>query len=59
VLAHPETPEPVKQERDVSVLFVAIGGYAQLTARVAPEKLNALVEHYFSRFLGDDTSEGR
>ena len=58
VLAHPEAPEPVKQERDVSVLFVAIGGYAQLAARVAPEKLNALVEHYFSSFLDRITDAG-
>jgi adenylate cyclase len=58
VLAHPEAPEPAKQERDVSVLFVAIGGYAQLTARVAPEKLNALVEHYFSSFLDRITDAG-
>jgi len=51
VRANPEAAEPAKQERDVSVLFVAIGDYTRLAERVAPEKLNALVEHYFSSFL--------
>jgi DNA-binding response OmpR family regulator len=51
VLANPEAPELAKQERDVSVLFVDISGYTRLAERVAPAKLNALVEHYFSSFL--------
>jgi class 3 adenylate cyclase len=51
VLANPEAPELAKRERDVSVLFVDISGYTRLAERVAPETLNALVEHYFSSFL--------
>jgi DNA-binding response OmpR family regulator len=51
VAENPEAPELAKRERDVSVLFVDISGYAGLSERVAPETLNALVERYFSSFL--------
>src|SRR5712691_11566195 len=51
VAANPEAPELAKQERDVSVLFLDISGYARLSERLAPDVLNTLVERYFSTFL--------
>ena len=51
VAANPEAPELAKQERDVSVLFLDISGYASLSERLAPDVLNTLVERYFSTFL--------
>jgi DNA-binding response OmpR family regulator len=51
VVANPEAPELTKRDRDVSVLFLDISGYAQMSERLAPEALNTLVERYFSTFL--------
>jgi class 3 adenylate cyclase len=51
VAANPEAPELAKRECDVSVLFLDISGYTRLSEHIAPEHLNALVEHYFSTFL--------
>jgi class 3 adenylate cyclase len=51
VADNPEAPELEKRARDVSVLFLDISGYTHLSERVAPKRLNALVERYFSTFL--------
>src|SRR2546422_1819907 len=51
VAANPEAPELAKQERDISVLFLDISGYARLSEQLPPEVLNTLVERYFSIFL--------
>jgi len=51
VAANPEAPELAKRERDVSVLFVDISGYARLSEQLPPDVLNRLVERYFSTFL--------
>jgi adenylate cyclase len=51
VVANPEAPELTKRDRDVSVLFLDISGYAHMSERLAPEVLNTLVERYFSTFL--------
>jgi class 3 adenylate cyclase len=51
VAANPEAPELAKRERDVTVLFLDISGYSRLSERMPPERLNALVERYFSTFL--------
>jgi class 3 adenylate cyclase len=48
---NPEAPELEKRERDVSVLFLDVSGYARLSQRLPPEALNTLVERYFSTFL--------
>jgi DNA-binding response OmpR family regulator len=57
VARSPEAPELAKSERDVSVMFCDLSGYSQLSERLAPEPLNALVESYFSAFL-DAVHEG-
>jgi DNA-binding response OmpR family regulator len=51
VAANPEAPELAKRERDVTVLFLDISGYTRLSEQLAPERLNTLVERYFSTFL--------
>ena len=49
--ANPAAPELAKRECDVTVLFLDISGYTRLSQHLAPERLNALVERYFSTFL--------
>src|SRR5688500_15628612 len=51
IAANPEAPELDKHERDVSVLFVDISGYARLCEQLPLDVLNRLVERYFSTFL--------
>ena len=51
IAANPEAPALAKRERDVSILFLDITGYARLSEELRPEALNALVERYFSTFL--------
>jgi DNA-binding response OmpR family regulator len=57
VVENPEAPALAKRERDVSVLFVDVSGYVQLSEQLPPEVLNALVERYFSTFV-DRIHEG-
>ena len=47
----PDTTELEKKEQDVSVLFVDISGYASLSERLPHERVNFIVERYFSSFL--------
>jgi class 3 adenylate cyclase len=49
----PEAPELAKREMDVSVLFVDIAGYTQLSERHDPDRLNFVVERYFGAFLDE------
>ena len=51
VAANPDAPELAKRERDITVLFLDISGYTHLSEHLAPERLNALIERYFSTFL--------
>jgi DNA-binding response OmpR family regulator len=51
VSANPAAPALAKRERDVSLLFLDISGYARLSEQLAPDVLNRLVEGYFSAFL--------
>ena len=48
---NPETPALETREKDVSVLFIDISGYARLIDTLAHEQVNAIVERYFSYFL--------
>lgn len=45
--------ELIKRERDVSVLFLDIGGYTKMSEAMNTEKVNFIVEKYFSAFLDD------
>lgn len=48
---HPEAPELERQERDVSILFVDVSGYTRLSLQMDQDKVEALIERYFSYFL--------
>src|SRR5215472_7807004 len=54
---NPEAPDFIKQERDVSILFLDITGYTRLSQTLPPSTLNALVERYFSVFLDEVTEQ--
>jgi len=58
VAQSPEAPSLEKTERDVSVMFCDLSGYAQLSEILRPDALNALVESYFSAFLDAVQEEG-
>jgi class 3 adenylate cyclase len=51
VEANPEALELEKREQDVSVLFVDISGYTRLSETLPQERVNFIVERYFSSFL--------
>jgi class 3 adenylate cyclase len=53
IAQNPETPDLMKQERDVSILFLDITGYTRLCEILPPSILNRLVERYFSVFLDE------
>jgi len=50
---NPDTPELDKKDKDVSVLFLDIAGYTRISASLDQEKVNYLIERYFSSFLDD------
>jgi DNA-binding response OmpR family regulator len=58
VAQSPEAPSLEKTERDVSVMFCDLSGYARLSETLLPDALNALVESYFSAFLDAVQEEG-
>ncbi|MFQ5828696.1 MAG: adenylate/guanylate cyclase domain-containing protein [Candidatus Methylomirabilia bacterium] len=47
----PNARELEKREVDVSVLFLDVEGYTQLSEQLAPQRLNRLIQDYFSSFL--------
>ena len=51
VETNPEALELDKREQDVSVLFVDISGYTRLSETLSQERMNFIVERYFSSFL--------
>src|SRR6516165_8272222 len=58
VAQNPEKPDFAKQERDVSILFLDISGYARLGELLAPSTLSELIERYFSAFLDEVAERG-
>lgn len=53
----PETSGLQKVETDATILFLDIGGYGSMCESLDDEKVNFLVEKYFSEFL-DDVRKG-
>jgi len=49
--SNPGSPDLAKREEDVTVLFLDIAGYTGLSERIAQEKVNYLIQTYFSSFL--------
>ncbi|MFK5953920.1 MAG: adenylate/guanylate cyclase domain-containing protein [Desulfobacterium sp.] len=48
---NPENPDLNKHEKDLSVLFLDIAGYTKMSENTSREKMNYLIETYFSEFL--------
>ena len=48
---NPDALELEKREADVSVLFLDVEGYTTLSEQIPPQRLNRLIQNYFSGFL--------
>ncbi len=48
---NPENPDLNKHDKDISVLFLDIAGYTKMSETTSQEKMNYLIETYFSEFL--------
>ncbi len=48
---NPDARELEKREADVSVLFLDVEGYTRLSEQVPPQRLNRMIQDYFSSFL--------
>jgi class 3 adenylate cyclase len=48
---NPDARELEKREADVSVLFLDVEGYTKLSEQLPPQRLNRLIQDYFSSFL--------
>jgi class 3 adenylate cyclase len=48
---NPDARELEKRETDVSVLFLDVEGYTRLSEQLPAQRLNRLIQDYFSRFL--------
>ena len=51
VEADPDAPDLDRRQQDVSIVFVDVSGYSKLSQVMDQEKVDALVERYFSQFL--------
>jgi class 3 adenylate cyclase len=48
---NPDNPDLEKKNRDVTVLFLDLAGYTKMSEQVEQEKVNYLIQTYFSSFL--------
>jgi class 3 adenylate cyclase len=48
---NPVTPSFEKRDTDVSILFLDVAGYAKISETLTQEKVNFIIEKYFSSFL--------
>jgi class 3 adenylate cyclase len=48
---NPITPFLEKRDMDVSILFLDVAGYTKISERLTQEKVNFIIEKYFSSFL--------
>jgi class 3 adenylate cyclase len=48
---NPDARELEKREADVSVLFLDVDGYTRLSEQLPPQRLNRMIQDYFSSFL--------
>jgi class 3 adenylate cyclase len=48
---NPITPFLEKRDMDVSILFLDLAGYTKISERLTQEKVNFIIEKYFSSFL--------
>ena len=55
---NPDAPDLEKAAKDVTILFLDIEGYTHLSEQLSREKLNNLIERYFSLYLPDIRAAG-
>jgi class 3 adenylate cyclase len=48
---NPVTPSLEKRDTDVSILFLDVAGYTKISEALTQEKVNFIIEKYFSSFL--------
>jgi class 3 adenylate cyclase len=48
---NPATPSLEKRDADVSILFLDVAGYTKISETLTQEKVNFIIEKYFSSFL--------
>ena len=48
---NPAAPFPEKRDTDVSILFLDVAGYTKISETLTREKVNFIIEKYFSSFL--------
>ena len=48
---NPDARDLEKREADVSVLFLDVEGYTRLSEQLPPQRLNRMIQDYFSSFL--------
>ena len=48
---NPATPSLEKRDTDVSILFLDVAGYTKISEKLTQEKVNFIIEKYFSSFL--------
>ena len=48
---NPAAPSLEKRDIDVSILFLDVAGYTKISERLTQEKVNFIIEKYFSSFL--------
>jgi class 3 adenylate cyclase len=48
---NPDARELEKREADVSVVFLDVEGYTRLSEQLPPQRLNRMIQDYFSAFL--------
>ncbi len=48
---NPDAKQLEKREADVSVLFLDVEGYTRLSEQLPPQRLNRMIQDYFSAFL--------
>jgi class 3 adenylate cyclase len=48
---NPDARQLEKREADVSVVFLDVEGYTRLSEQVPPQRLNKMIQDYFSAFL--------
>ncbi len=48
---NPDNPDLTKHDKEISVLFLDIAGYTKMSEKISQDKMNYLIETYFSQFL--------
>ncbi len=48
---NPKNPDLTKREKDITILFLDIAGYTQMSENISSKKMNYLIETFFSQFL--------